>query len=85
MEGLESLGDAAPFPLVLANLLAHTHLAFSSRYRWVVAPAGALILGGILEAEAAAVVAALEGAGFTLREQLAVDGWSSLWLEATGA
>jgi ribosomal protein L11 methyltransferase len=85
MEGLESLGDAAPFPLVLANLLAHTHLALSSRYRRVVAPAGALILGGILEAEAAAVVAALEGAGFALREQLAVDGWSSLWLEATSA
>ncbi len=85
MEGLESLGDAAPFPLVLANLLAHTHLALSSRYRRVVAPTGALILGGILEAEAAAVVAALEGAGFALREQLVVEGWSSLWLEATSA
>jgi len=30
-------------------------------------------------------VAALEGAGFTLREQLVVEGWSSLWLEATSA
>jgi len=52
MEGLESLGDVAPFPLVLANLLAHTHRELSSRYTRVVAPAGALILGGILEAEA---------------------------------
>jgi ribosomal protein L11 methylase PrmA len=85
MEGVESLADVAPFPLVLANLLAHTHLALSLRYRRVVAPAGALILGGILEAEAPDVVAALEGAGFALREQLVVEGWSSLWLDATGA
>jgi ribosomal protein L11 methyltransferase len=85
MEGLESLAYVAPFPLVLANLLAHTHLALSSRYRRVVAPAGALILGGMLEAEASGVVAALEGAGFALREQLVVEGWSSLWLDTTGA
>jgi ribosomal protein L11 methyltransferase len=85
MEGLESLGDVAPFPLVLANLLAHTHRELSSRYTRVVAPAGALILGGILEAEASGVVAALEEAGFALREQLVIEGWSSLWLEAAGA
>src|SRR5207247_6801675 len=31
MEGVESLADVTPFPLVLANLLAHTHLALSLR------------------------------------------------------
>jgi ribosomal protein L11 methyltransferase len=70
---------------VLANLLAHTHRALSSRYTRVVAPAGALILGGILEGEASGVVAALEEAGFALREHLVIEGWSSLWLEAAGA
>jgi len=79
----ESLRDVALFPLVLANLLAHTHLALSSRYEHVVARGGALILGGILEPEAADVVAALR-AGFALREQLVIEGWSSLLLDATG-
>ena len=85
MEGFESLRDVAPFPLVLANLLAHTHLALSSRYRRAVAPGGALILGGILEHEASGVAAALEPAGFALRGALVIEGWSSLQLEATGA
>jgi ribosomal protein L11 methyltransferase len=85
MEGLESLRDVAPFPLVLANLLAHTHLALSSRYAHVVTRGGALILGGILEPEASGLVTALEGAGFALREQLVIEGWSSLLLDATGA
>ncbi len=84
MEGLESLRDVALFPLVLANLLAHTHLALSSRYAHVVARGGTLILGGILEPEAPDVVAALERAGFALREQLVIEGWSSLLLDATG-
>ena len=44
-----------------------------------------LILGGILEPEAPDVVAALERAGFALREQLVIEGWSSLLLDATGA
>ena len=85
MEGLEGLREVARFPLVLANLLAHTHLALSSRYQRVVARDGALILGGILEHEASDVVSALEGAGFALREQLVIEGWSSLLLNATGA
>src|SRR6266498_1013344 len=85
MEGLESLREVTLFPLVLANLLAHTHLALASRYAHVVARGGALILGGILEPEAPDVVAALERAGFALREQLVIEGWSSLLLDATGA
>jgi ribosomal protein L11 methyltransferase len=85
MEEPESLRDALPFPLVLANLLAHTHLALSSQYRRLVAPGGALILGGILEHEDSGVVTALVTAGFALRETLVIEGWSSLLLEASGA
>jgi ribosomal protein L11 methyltransferase len=85
MEEPASLRDALPFPLVLANLLAHTHLALSSQYMRLVAPGGALILGGILEHEDSGVVAALVTAGFALRETLVIEGWSSLLLEASGA
>ncbi|HEY4907985.1 MAG TPA: 50S ribosomal protein L11 methyltransferase, partial [Methylomirabilota bacterium] len=85
MEEPESLRDALPFPLVLANLLAHTHLALSSQYMRLVAPGGALILGGILEHEDSGVVTALVTAGFALRETLVIEGWSSLLLEASGA
>lgn len=85
MEGPESLRESAPFPLVLANLLAHAHLALAGQYARLVAPGGALILGGILEHEDQDVVMALEPAGFALRERLVIEGWSSLLLEAGGA
>ena len=85
MEGPESLRDRAPFPLVLANLLAHTHVELRAEYARLVAPRGVLILGGILEPEDGRVLAAVEPAGFTLRERLVIEGWSSLLLAAAGA
>lgn len=85
MAGPESLRDVPPFPLVLANLLAHTHLALTPHYRRLAAPGGALILGGILEHEDKDVIAALETAGLALRGRLVIEGWSSLLLEAAAA
>src|SRR5207244_1024327 len=61
LAGPELLQDRPPFPLVLANLLAHTHRALAPRYRRLVASGGQLILGGILEDEDAEVAEALEG------------------------
>jgi len=85
MAGPESLRGVPPFPLVLANLLAHTHLALAPHYRRLAAPGGALILGGILEHEDTDVIAALDAAGFALRGRLVAEGWSSLLLEAAAA
>jgi ribosomal protein L11 methyltransferase len=85
MAGPESLRDVPPFPVVLANLLAHTHLALAPHYRRLATPGGALILGGILEHEDKDVIAALEPAGLALRGRLAIEGWSSLLLEAAAA
>ena len=82
MAGPESLGDLPPFPLVLANLLAHTHLALAPHYRRLASPGGTLILGGILEDEDKGVISALAAAGLTFRGRLAIEGWSSLLLEA---
>ena len=85
MAGPESLRDVPPFPLVLANLLAHTHLTLAPHYRRLAAPGGALILGGILEHEDKDVFAALEPAGLAFRGRLVIEGWSSLRLEASAA
>lgn len=70
------------FPLVLANLLTHTHLALAPQYTRLVAPGGSLVLGGMLQDEDGRVSDALAGAGFTTRSRLALEGWASLRLEA---
>jgi len=66
--------------LVLANLLAASHLSLASQYRRLVSPAGHLILGGILADEVAGIREALGGHAFTLAEQAEIDGWVSLRL-----
>jgi ribosomal protein L11 methyltransferase len=64
--------------LVLANLLAPVHLALAPRYGALVAPGGALVLGGIEAHEADEVAAAVEGAGFTGRERITRESWTTL-------
>ena len=70
------------FPLVLANLLTHTHVALAPQYARLVAPGGSLVLGGMLEDEDGRVSETLAAAGFTTRSRLALEGWASLRLEA---
>ena len=73
---------AERFPLVLANLLTHTHLALASQYARLVASGGSLVLGGMLQDEDGRVSEALGAAGFTTRSRLTLEGWASLRLEA---
>ncbi len=70
------------FPLVLANLLTHMHLALAEHYARLVAPGGRLVLGGMLEYEDGRVTLAMARAGFTVRSRLALEGWASLALDA---
>ncbi|MBI3826787.1 MAG: 50S ribosomal protein L11 methyltransferase [Candidatus Rokubacteria bacterium] len=77
--------DVAPAPLVLANLLAAAHRHLAGAYRRYVAPAGTLVLGGILEPEADAVRAALAAHGFSAGRVHRVDGWATLTLTAPHA
>lgn len=70
--------DAAP--LVLANLLAAAHERLAPRYAAWVAPGGALVLGGLLDHEAAAVSAAVTAQGFQPRAGVSIEGWTSLEL-----
>jgi ribosomal protein L11 methyltransferase len=71
---------AEPAPLVLANLLAAAHRALAPRYRQLVAVGGALVLGGLLDAEADAVAAALAVHGFRREATRSLEGWASLAL-----
>jgi ribosomal protein L11 methyltransferase len=70
----------APAPLVLANLLAAAHRALAPRYRTLVGDGGALVLGGLLDAEADAVVRALAAHGFRHEATRSLEGWTSLAL-----
>jgi ribosomal protein L11 methyltransferase len=79
--GPETLSGTERFPLVLANLLSHTHLAFVPHYARLAAPGGALILGGILVDEDREVAEVVEAAGFVLVARQVIEGWASLLFE----
>jgi ribosomal protein L11 methyltransferase len=70
----------APAPLVLANLLASAHRALAPSYRRLVEDGGAIVLGGLLEAEVDDVVAVLAADGFRRAEARTLEGWTSVVL-----
>lgn len=66
-------------PLVLANILAPVLVRlFDAGMADLVAPGGAIILSGILEHQAADVIAAGEKHGLRLREQRQIDDWVAI-------
>ena len=71
---------APPAPLVLANLLASAHRVLGPSYRRLVDDGGALVLGGLLEAEADDVVGVLGAHGFRREAARSLEGWTSLVL-----
>jgi len=71
---------SAAVGLVLANLLAPAHLRLGPDYARYVAPGGTLVLGGVLDSEAATVSAAVAGHGFVLVAIRSSDGWSTVVL-----
>jgi len=71
-----------PAPIVLANLLTHTHLALAPHYTRLVTPGGQLVLGGMLDHEDDRVGEALAARGFERRSRVALEGWASLRLAA---
>jgi ribosomal protein L11 methyltransferase len=71
---------AEPAPLVLANLLGAAHRALAARYTTLVGAGGILIAGGLLDAEAEEVTAALVAHGFHRQDSRSIEGWTSLAL-----
>jgi len=70
----------APAPLVVANLLTSAHRRLARHYARCVTAGGALVLGGVLDAEAPSVAAAAAAHGFTPCARVSIDGWTTLHL-----
>jgi ribosomal protein L11 methyltransferase len=74
------LRHAAPFDLVVANILAAPLRALAAELRQALRRGGALVLSGLLNPEAAGLIAAYGAQGFALVEHRRMAGWSTLTL-----
>ena len=74
----------APFDLVLANILANPLKQLAGPMSGHLAPKAYVILSGLLNHQAAAVVAAYRARGLVPLRHLRLEGWSSLLLQAAG-
>ena len=74
-----------PFDLVLANILANPLRQLATPMARHLAPSGLVILSGLLNRQAASVIAAYRARGLVPLRHVRIDGWSSLLLRNTGA
>jgi ribosomal protein L11 methyltransferase len=72
-----------PFGLVLANILANPLRQLAGPMSRHLAPGGFVILSGLLNHQAPAVIAAYRARGLVPLRHLGIEGWSSLLLRAT--
>ena len=82
-----TLADAATVreprvPLLVANLLSAAHRRLATQYLGSLTPGGTLLLGGILDAEAANLGEELADHGLVHRASRSVEGWTTLELRA---
>jgi ribosomal protein L11 methyltransferase len=78
------LRRAAPFDLVLANILARPIIEMSRDLARSLARGGVSVLSGLLQRHEAAVLAAHRRVGLRLERRIVIEGWSTLIL-ARGA
>jgi ribosomal protein L11 methyltransferase len=74
------LRHAAPFDLVLANILAAPLQALAPKVAKAVRCGGVVVLSGLLNPEAAEVISCYVVQGFRLLEHRRIAGWSTLVL-----
>ena len=75
-----ALRRRAPYDLVIANILAEPLIALAQRLAGVIPPRGVVVLSGILQSQAAAVLAAYGAAGFARQRVDWLNGWVTLTL-----
>ncbi len=73
-----------PFDLVLANILANPLRQLAGPMSAHLAPKALVILSGLLNHQAAGVVAAYRARGLVPLRHLRIEGWSSLLLQLAG-
>ena len=78
------LRHAAPFDLIIANILAEPLRALAPQVGKAVRGGGAVVLSGLLEPEAPSVMAAYGAQAFALAEHRRIAGWSTLTLVKRG-
>jgi ribosomal protein L11 methyltransferase len=78
------LRHAAPFDLIIANILAGPLKALAPDVGKAVRNGGIVILSGLLEPEAQAVIAAYGAHKFALVEHRRIAGWATLTLRKRG-
>lgn len=81
-DGMEdpALAAAAPFDLLIANILAAPLIAMAPDFAQAVAPRGNILLSGLLTTQESAVRAAYWRQRFRLQSRLTRGDWSILWL-----
>ena len=76
----EAVMAAAPYNIIMANILARPLALMAADAAAHLAPGGYAILSGILSPQAADVQSAYEAAGLKLSDRLDLDEWSTLIL-----
>jgi ribosomal protein L11 methyltransferase len=71
---------AAPFDLVMANILAKPLLKLAPRLRALTRRGGSLILSGLLSGQAREILARYRATGFRLVRRSDLEGWATLTL-----
>jgi ribosomal protein L11 methyltransferase len=71
-----------PFDLVLANILAEPLVTLAPFLRRVVAPAGRIVLSGLLATQVATVIAAYRAQGFRVEQHRVHTGWGVVQMQA---
>lgn len=79
------LGDSDPADVLVANIVADTHLRSLDHYRAAVRRDGRVILGGITATRGAEMRAAAADHGFDVESVLCRDGWECLSLSVPPA
>ena len=74
------LEAAAPYDLVLANILKQPLIDLAPEMARRIASGGRAVLSGILVPQAAEVIAAYEAAGFTVERRDDLGEWTTLVL-----
>jgi len=69
-----------PFDLVIANILAQPLIELAPSIASVLAPGGALILAGLLDAQAEAVARAYRRQGLRLADRITLGDWPTLMM-----
>ncbi|MBS9720905.1 50S ribosomal protein L11 methyltransferase [Tianweitania sp. BSSL-BM11] len=76
-----AIAAAAPFDLIVANILAKPLMRLAPEMRNHLVPGGSVILSGILQRQRNAVIAAYVAQGFRHVRTLPLEGWVTLHLK----